>query len=260
MKYLILLAVLVTGISASAQQAYKYVIIPTYFRDFGDELNPFGISSTIQAELDKHSIKGVFEYVEIPDDYCETLTVNVEKKSNVLKNKLKIELRDCMNQVIWENEGTGRSKEYRAGFGEAVVDALKDLNQLPENKTKNVTPQKEPVRANITTVTESEKQTVEEGQNYKPQNGYYNSTYLVDLIDAANNKKELLILNGETLGYKKQQTIATLTPSGLDGVFTVSWMKSDGSTITGIARLTGDKLEVSLNNDGKEEVIELRKL
>ncbi|MFV0266031.1 MAG: hypothetical protein ACK5HT_02740, partial [Draconibacterium sp.] len=73
-------------------------------------------------------------------------------------------------------------------------------------------------------------------------------------------KKELLILNGEVLGYKKQQRIATLTPSGLEDVFTISWVNPDGGSVNGVAKLTAAKLEISLSKDGQEEVIVLQKL
>lgn len=267
MKYLILFTVLQMSIWVNAQQRYKYVIIPTHFTDFGNDLNPYGICSTLQAELDKHSIKGVFANNEIPDDYCEVLTVNVVKVQNLLRNKLRVEFKDCSNKVVWSNEGAGRSKDYREGFGEAVVEALKDLNQLPLNKTKErvmVHWDAEDTVPVIATIPEIKPESVapktQSAEDYKPVNPYYNSTYLVDVVEVSDNKKELLILNGESLGYKSRQKLAMLSPSGLENVFTISWIKPGGATISGVARLTAGKLEISLKEDGKEEVVVLQKL
>jgi len=173
-----------------------------------------------------------------------------------------------MSKVIWSNEGAGRSKDYREGFGEAVVDALKDLTELPLNTTISGLPPKVETAPKVAALTKTEKEpTVTQVQperevveNYKPVNPYYNGTYLVDVIDTGNSKKELLILNGEVLGYKKQQRIATLTPSGLEDVFTITWVNPDGGSVNGVAKLTAAKLEVSLSKDGQEEVIVLQKL
>lgn len=268
MKYLILLSIFFIGIFVNAQQPYKYVIIPTHFNDFGNDLNPFGLSSALQGELDKHSIKGVFATDNMPADYCEALTVNLVKSSSLLRNKLKVELRDCMNKVVWSNDGAGHSKDYRIGFGEAVAEALKDLNQLPANTTMSALPQKAESAPKVVEVVESVNETTPvkpqpegaDAKEYKPVNPYYNSTYLVDVVEAGDNKKELLILNGEALGYKSRQRIATLSPSGLEDVFTISWVKPEGTTISGVARLTAGKLEISLKEDGKEEVVVLQKL
>ncbi|MFV0592914.1 MAG: hypothetical protein ACK5M7_16160 [Draconibacterium sp.] len=289
MKYIILLSVFFIGISVYAQQPYKYVIIPTHFSEFGNDLNPYGLSSAIQTELDKHSIEGVFATDNMPPDYCEALTVNLVKTSGLLKNKLKVELKDCMNKLVWSNEGTGRSKDFRAGFGEALTDALKDLDRLPANTTmatlahtttttpKIVAVAGEPVSvktqaenaaptSQITgAVVSVDKQTTAlpdgaEADGYKPVNPYYNGTYLIDVVEAGENKKELLILNGDALGYKNRQKIATLSPSGLDDVFSISWTKPGGTSVSGVARLNDAKLEISLNENGNKEVIMLQKL
>ncbi len=268
MKYLILFAILLMGISVNAQQPYKYVLIPTHFEDFGNDLNPYGLGSVMQTELYKQSIKGVFISNQMPEDYCETLTVKLVKTSSLLQNKLKVELKDCMGNVIWSNEGAGRSKDYREGFGEAVVDALKDLTELPVNTTINRLPQKEETAPKVAAVTKIEKEPVvlqsmperEVDENYKPVNPYYNGTYLVDVVDAGNSKKELLILNGDVLGYKKQQRIAVLTPSGLEDVFTIVWVNPVGESVNGVARLTAAKLEISLSKNDEDEVIVLQKL
>ena len=269
MKYLFFLAVLIgIGIVANAQQSYKYVIIPTHFNDFGDGLNPYGLSSALQTKLAKHSIKATFEKEDVPEDYCEALTVNLVKISSMLTNKLKVEFRDCMNRVVWSEEGAGRSKEYYLGYAEAIDDAFEGLTELPVNKTKEDIAQREKPAIAAVVETEKTKETPLAPQpelpanmdSYKPVNPYYNSIYLVDLVETGGNEKELLILNGELMGYKNQQRIAMLIPSGLEGVFTVNWIKPEGTHVPGIAKLSGTKLEISLKTESQQEVIVLQKL
>jgi len=189
MKYYLFLVALVIGIVAHAQQPYKYVIIPTYFHDFGDGINPYGLSGSIQAALNEHSIQSVFETQEVPEDYCEALQVRVSKLSSFLSNKVNVELRDCMNQVVWSNEGVGDSKEFREGLGEAVADALRDLDRLPENKTmlgglKNAQPQLVDAPAKASDVAGNSADLAEKVQGSYPNavNPYHNTQYLFDVV------------------------------------------------------------------------------
>ena len=269
MKYLLFLAILIyAGITVNAQQTYKYVIIPTRFSDFGEGLNPYGLTSALEVELGKHSIKSVFEKEDVPEDYCEALTVNLVKISSMFTNKLKVEFRDCMNRVVWSEEGAGRSKKYNVGYAEAIADAFKELTQLPVNKTKeNIVQKEKPVVKELAETEQVKEKPVVPQQelpankdSYKPVNPYYNSTYLVDVVEIGNDEMALLVLNGELLGYKSQQRIATLVPSGLEGVYMVNWINPEGTNVSGIAKLSGSKLEISLKTKAQQEVIILQKL
>ena len=261
MKYLFLFAFLVvTSSLVNAQPTYKYVIIPTHFNDLGDGLNPHGVCSSLQSQLSERSINVVFEGTEVPDDYCEALTVNLIKVSSMLTNKIKVEFRDCMNRVVWSEEGTGTSKEYRKGYSEAIAAALKDFNQLPVNQSL-----KKAEKAGVVSEVKNKKPIVKEAvpvdkDSYKPVNPYYNSIYLVDVIESDKNEKQILILNGGLLGYKNHQTIATLSPSGLTGIYTVTWIDTEGGNISGVAKLEGTELEISLKTEPEEQVIVLQKL
>ena len=257
-----------------AQQPYKYVIIPTQFPDFTEGFNPYGLSTSLQEELNAKSIETVFQSDEVPDNYCDAVTASLVKLKSTFRNKLTVELKDCRNRVIWSQEGTGRSKDFRKGYGEAIADALKNLNELPVNPNQSTVE-----KAVTTKPTENEdnplpaiadepqpKSKVEISEVatghesiYKPENLYYNYTYFVDFIERENGKKELVIVNGELLGYQNVQTIATLNPSGLDHVFTVNWINTDGTTVRGVANLTSEELNVSLPNGDEMEVIQLRK-
>lgn len=264
-KYLMLGGLIILSLAVFAQEPYKYVIIPIQFSDFGEGFNPYGLSSAVQKELNAHSIRSVFSSDKEEEDYCDALTVNIIKLSSMLKNKLKVELKDCKNKVVWSQEGTGHSKDFREGFGQAVAEALSGLNQLPVNYNKselplaqNVVPTPKPQKEKPVQV---EVQDSESGEDiYRPSNLYYNYTYFIDVVNAGEGKKELIIINGELLGYNNLQKIATLIPSGLDNVYTTEWTTSQGNRIKGLARLVDDELKISFSEGGKEEVITLRKL
>ena len=236
-----------------AQTSYKYVIIPTQFPDIGKGFNPYGVSSSLQQILNEKGIKTVFEADERPADYCDALIIDLEKTSTMFKNKLKVILKDCQNNILFSKEGEGQSKEFQAGYAEAVTDALGGFDRLPDNTT--VRYQTQAPAASVAEVVQSD----ENEKIYKPKNLYYNDTYFVDLVEGDNSGKQLVIINGKLLGYENQQKIATLTPSGLDNVYQVAWITPQGETLSGIANLTDGKLNISLTSDNKPVVINLVK-
>ncbi len=274
MKRLLFIAMLLSlTASVIAQNNYKYIIIPTTFPGIASGLDPYGVSSSLQKILNEKSIKSVFKQNELPEDYCETLTAHVEKLPNVFKSKLKVEFRDCRNQTIWSAEGMGVSKAFREGYAEAIEAALKDFEVLPVNQSqqyvsspKAVESQKPLVEVPVTIVEPVvEKVAVEKAitQNteriYKPTNLYYNYNYFVDIIEKDNGSKELMIINGELLGYKNLQIVATLNPSGLENVYTVEWLKTNDSMLAGVANLANNELKISLQDGDKKLVIQLQK-
>lgn len=282
MKQNIILAVLlVFSVSLMAQNKYKYVLIPLHVSEIGDGMNPHGISYSAMKALNAKDIKSAFRTDDLPDDYCETLSMSFKNISSMLRIKLKLELKDCNNVVIWEGEGMARSKDYREGYAEAIKVALKDFNQLPEIKnlglSNNTVKQVPVVTEEVKEVRESKPVTsaelnkkiseLEPGKNhvkndvsiYRPKNLFFNYKYFVDVIEGENGNKELKILDGELLGYKNLQIIATLNPSGIDGVYTVKWTKTDGATVDGVANMSDKVLKISLKNKDKSEIISLHK-
>lgn len=275
-RYLLLIIFLITSKLLFSQSNYKYVIIPTQFPEITSGFNPFGVCGEIQKILNKKSIKSVFETAERSSDYCEALNVKIIKTSSMFKSKLKVELCDCFNKVVWSKEGTGNSKEFQKGYAEALADALKELNELPVNTTQQF-------RQNVSTpatmlTTASPKtastptavparvkkpinvvKTTANKEIYKPENLYFNSTYFVDVLDGKDGEKRLIIINGELLGYKNLQNIAVLSPSGLNDIYFLTWFTSEGESISGVANFKDTKLNLSLSTDIKPVIINLIK-
>ncbi len=255
-----------------AQGTFKYVIVPTQFPDIGNGFNPYGVSAEIQKILNSKSIKCVFESPQKPADYCDALTVSLTKTSSMFRNKLKVELKDCINNVVWSKEGEGQSKNFQEGYAQALADAFAGLKELPVNQgqsqfniqpvvlTEPAMPEKptEPVIERPAVKAPDISAPVQSEVVYKPQNLYWNSTYFIDLISGDSGKK-LVILNGKLLKYNDFQEIATMTPSGLGNVYNVQWVTPEGKKINGVANLSEKALDISLNSGDKPIVISLQK-
>ena len=239
-----------------AQTPYQYVIIPTQFPEIGKGFNPHGISSGIQKVLNEKSIRNIYESDDVPDDYCEALTINLVNISNMFKHRLRVELKDCLNKTIWEGEGAGSSKAFNEGLPEAVADALKDFDELPLNTTATrvVTHETAKPKAPSQVIVQAQESNI-----YRPGKLYYNYTYFVDLVEGEGGNKTLVILNGELLGYSNLQNIASLKLSGIGDVYTVNWTNTDGLTVTGVANLTDQELKISLPAEQSMTVITLQR-
>lgn len=262
-KPLILFAFLFAIILVQAQSTYKYVIIPINVPTIGKGIDPYGVSSSLQKKLNDKSIKSVFETVERPADYCDALIAYLDKENSMLKNKISIELRDCMNRVIWSNVGTGMSKEFRQGYAEAIADALKDFNALPAVQyaaTPAVVAPVAPAAPLVQAATPAEVgvATASKGE-YTPSNLYFGDKYLVDYVKAENGTNKLVVMNAASLGYEKFQEIATLVSSDLPGILTVKWTQPNGEVWSGVATESGSELKISISSGGSKEVISLQK-
>jgi len=282
-KNFFFLTILLLGFSLSsfAQNSYKYVIIPTHFSDIGKGLNPYGVSSSLQDVFNKKNIPTIFKTNNNLDNYENTLTADLEKTSTLFTNKIKVILKDFQGQIIWSNEGVGKSKDYYKGYNEAIKDALSELKKLPENinYVKNVSSAKKSSfsvkKPDGTMILYPENSadktsgslktgtgiiaTKESGEIYKSKNIYYNDTYFIDLLDNSEGGKDLIIINGKLLGYKNYQKIANLTPAGSDGIFYAKWTTPEEETLFGTANLKDGKLSVNLSSGDNPIIIKMIK-
>jgi hypothetical protein len=268
-KYFILAGLIIVSLFAFSQQQYKYIIIPVQFSEIGEDLNPYGVSTALQKVLNEKTLAHAFHAPDMDEEYCDALTVNLVPVKSMFKNILKVELKDCRNQVIWSREGTGRSKEFRKGYAEAIADALSELDDIPVNNNASfpivaaaeVPVEKPAVLQQTPTTPATTSSNVNQSAKglYRPTNLFYNYTYFIDLVDAENGKKTLTLLNGELLGYENLALIGTLTPSGLGDVFTLEWKKANGEIVRGVANVTAQELKISLPEGEELNVITLQK-
>lgn len=264
-KYLVIALLMWLGNWSFAQNPYKYVIIPTGFSEIGTGFNPYGVCSTLQQIFNSKSIQSVFESADRPADYCDALHVELVKTSTMLQNRLVVNLKDCQGQTIWSREGRGRSKDFLPGYAEALENALSELEVLPENDA--IRQQSVAAARQVPVANEAYQHTQPvpavgastDDQLYRPQNLYYNYSYFVDVVSLDQGRKQLLLLNGELLGYENMQQLGILIPSGLDDVFNLQWVQADGTILTGVANLTANKLKISVPVGEEMKIISLQK-
>lgn len=135
-KNFLILLLLVSGL-LSAQKSindYKYVIVPTKY-DFLDEENMYRLNTMTKFNLTKIGFTAFYTNedlpVEIINDRCSKLYVNVEKVKAFLSTKLIITFKDCQNNVIYTSgEGRSKEKEYKVAYPEALNAAFETLNLM----------------------------------------------------------------------------------------------------------------------------------
>lgn len=105
---------------------YKYVIVPKKY-DFLKEEDQYRLNGLTKFLFEKYGFSALMEGDDYPDDLlknkCLALNSNVINDSGIFKTKLKIELEDCTDKVIFTSVlGETREKD----FGKAYTAALRN--------------------------------------------------------------------------------------------------------------------------------------
>ncbi len=114
--------------SQSNLNNYKYVIVPKKY-DFLKEENQFRLNELTKFLFEKHKFSTLMEGENYPDDLlrdrCLALKSDVINDSGLFKTKLKVELKDCNNQVVYSSEfGETREKDFGKAYTEALRNAF----------------------------------------------------------------------------------------------------------------------------------------
>lgn len=133
--YTLITFLLITNVFAQSNlNEYKYVIVPKQY-DFLNEKDQYQLNSLTKFLLEKENFTVFFDDENIPKELannrCLGLLSNVINVSNMFTTKLKIELKDCTNKVIFtSNEGVSREKEYKKGYHEALRKAFESFKTI----------------------------------------------------------------------------------------------------------------------------------
>ena len=111
--------------------SYKYVIVPNKF-DFLKAKDEYNLNSLTKFLFNRYGFEAIMEGSDYPKDLvlnrCLALESDVTKESGLFKTKLKIELKDCNDKVLYTSPlGESREKEYKTAFNLALRDAFKYL-------------------------------------------------------------------------------------------------------------------------------------
>ena len=134
MKKIILLLVLFIYSFSFAQDNYKYVIVPKKFSFFKEE-NKYNLNEMTKSFFEKEGFQVVYDTdafpIDLAENRCSALYINVIEQSNMLFTKIAFELKDCQNKlVLASKQGESRSKEYEKAYNESFREALISMRGL----------------------------------------------------------------------------------------------------------------------------------
>ena len=123
MKQLLILAlVLFTGFSFAQN---KQVILISSKYDFQNQPNSYNINNILKSILISNNFEVYFDDeilpVSIAQNRCLALTGVLVDKSNVFLTKLKFQIKDCQNNLLFETaEVKSKEKDIQMGYIEAI--------------------------------------------------------------------------------------------------------------------------------------------
>ncbi|WP_338732980.1 hypothetical protein [Mangrovimonas cancribranchiae] len=133
----LLLLTLFLTLSAYTQKNinnYKYVVVPKSY-DFLGEPDKYRLNSLSQFLFEKYGFTAIMEGDEYPEDLqkngCLALYSNVEKDGGLFLTKLKVVLKDCKKDIVYESKlGQSREKKYVVAYNKALRDAFVSIDML----------------------------------------------------------------------------------------------------------------------------------
>ena len=246
----------VSILSAQNVSDYSYVSVPKKFADFKTN-NQYNLNKILVSKLSDKNYKVIYESrenwaEEFQQNPCNILTAELLDDSNMLKNRVKLEFKDCYGKTILSIPATSSIKEYDRGFQEALLSAI---NKVPASQNTGNTM----VIAETKSVTETVKAT-DKPETIQPANTQKEKQNVLKVqekpfVTAANNKAEVYY-NGSS-SYNKVNLgaghfiftnsdssvpFATFKEAGKNGVYHV--LMSNGTHAIGY-------------NEGNKMVIEI---
>lgn len=263
-KILLMILSIAIAYSVYAQENYKLVVLPLMSPTIGDEPNPYMVSSALESALRDKGVNTTYKNDDSSVAPCEILFAKINKMNSMLRCKVNIELTDCTNRIVWSGEGVGVSKDYQAGYGEAVIDALKDFESLPSMQDYALTQQvvrttPESVSAVIPASKIKPANQASDIDAYQSETLCFGDSYIFDMRDTGDGNKELVIMNGESKGYNKLEVVAKLKVADVPGIYNVEFNMPDGTVCTGVATERNTSLDLSISCNGNNEKINLQK-
>ncbi|WP_329805503.1 hypothetical protein [Flavobacterium facile] len=121
-KFLVLLLALFSVVSFA--QKKQAILISNNF-DFQREKNSYNINNMLKAILVSNNYEVYFDDavlpMEIAQNRCNALTGVLVDNSNVFSTKLKFQIKDCHNNLLFETaEVKSKEKDMQLGFMEAI--------------------------------------------------------------------------------------------------------------------------------------------
>ena len=144
----VIVFLLFTSFSAQSVSDYAYVYIPKTFEDFKTE-NRYNLNKMLAEKFQSKSYK-IFDDENFPVDRCDVLTAVLLDDSNMFRNRVKLEVKDCYGKVLASHQGTSMIKDFGPGFKDAMERAFANI-PVSANDGSKITIKAEPKPQNVTT-------------------------------------------------------------------------------------------------------------
>jgi hypothetical protein len=140
MKYILFL--LFFSSSIVAQENYENIIIPSKF-SFFNEANKFNLNVLTKSFFEKEGYIVFYDTDNLPrdiaSDRCQALLVDVIENNSLFKTRLKVVIKDCTNEVVYESiEAESREKDLQKAYTITLRDALSSMKGKVQFKKEQV--------------------------------------------------------------------------------------------------------------------------
>ncbi len=113
---------------------YKYIIVPAEY-EFLKEADKYQLNSLTKFLFNKYGYTAYLTTDTFPSELrnggCLGLVVDLVNESNILKTKLRMDLKDCTGKIIMSSGmGESREKKYEVAYNLALRDAFKTYQQF----------------------------------------------------------------------------------------------------------------------------------
>ena len=141
-QYTLCLVLCLMGFEMRSQETpdlspYKYAIVD-YRYDFQREDNSYNVNEYVKFLFEKKGFVVVFDNGDIPQELvanpCVGLKVNLLDESGAFSFKMRFQLFDCRNEMIFEGESArSKIKSFERGYPDVIRKAFVYVNELEYN-------------------------------------------------------------------------------------------------------------------------------
>lgn len=130
----LILGCVVLGKAQTTIDDYKYVVVPHFF-EFVKGKDVYRLNTITRYLLRKNGFRAYMEEEIKESDYksnnCLALKANVISINSMLKTKLKILLKNCDGEIIFESkEGESKAKTYEIAYKAALNQAFESFEDI----------------------------------------------------------------------------------------------------------------------------------
>ncbi len=131
---IIALFVITTNVIAQDLNNYKYALVPSKF-SFSREKDEYRLNTLSKMFMQKYGFESYLDSDILPSDFasdnCNKVYVDVVENNSMMMTKVKVVLKDCLNQVLFTSEeGKSRLKDYTAAYNQALREAFASFEKL----------------------------------------------------------------------------------------------------------------------------------